>query len=105
MSHDLLRDCQLKLSLVLAADDPLLERIERALHTPEDEPTAIRVPVTVGFDERKMVGQLTLARDALPASPDWHLALGYRSRIETTQGYELVCVSILPDAKFSAVQP
>lgn len=31
MSHDLLRDCQLKLSLVLAADDPLLGRIEHAL--------------------------------------------------------------------------
>lgn len=106
MSHDLLRDCQLKLSLVLAADDPLLERIEVALNT-DATGHMTTVPLLSDFGPAgKMVGSVAVQSEALPGSPGWHIALAYVAVHPWEPGgdYQLHSMAITPDEKFKALE-
>lgn len=71
----------------------------------------VMVPVLVGFDHSKVVGELRVLRDALPATPNYCFAIGYRvdactvsktpgARIEVTQ-HELMEVSIQSDEAYA----
>lgn len=59
----------------------------------------IELPVSIGFDNSKIVGKLIISKDALPPTPDYTFALGYRY-ISGTE-YELLEVSIVLDVYYA----
>jgi hypothetical protein len=68
--------------------------------------TTITVPVLADFDTNRVVGFLTLNKEALPPTPAWHIALGFVAEAWTDQAevtkYELKCVAVLPDERYKA---
>lgn len=61
----------------------------------------ITLPVTVdfSFDEKDIIGSITLNESKLPALPEYSFSLGYKYRKEQ-DGYNLVCISLISDNKY-----
>lgn len=59
----------------------------------------ITLPVLLNFDSQAVVGEMTVDETKLPKLPNFHFALGYRFPANNG-GYELVCISAVPDSKF-----
>ncbi len=76
-----------------------------------DADELVTVPVIVGFDHSKVIGELRVRRDALPAAPDYCFAIAYSCEavgaakepggpVEVTR-HELKAVSIQSDESYS----
>jgi hypothetical protein len=66
----------------------------------------IMVPILEAFDSSRIIGWMSIRRDALPAAPNFTFALGYHALAWNAAGavsrYELVAVSPVLDDNFSA---
>jgi hypothetical protein len=61
------------------------------------------IPVTVGFNRKKVIGTLTIDEEALPERPDFHLAIGGKANhVEDGQilGFEITEVGLVSDRDF-----
>lgn len=63
----------------------------------------IKVPVTLGFDENKIIGMCELDESRLPPKPNWHLALGYLKLI-AADNYSLTTFGVTDDHKFKPLE-
>ena len=72
----------------------------------------IEVPVTIGFDMRKIVGTLKILKEALPSDVDWCFSLGYEvtdafydndSNLVVNK-YKLKTIGLIPDIKYPGVK-
>lgn len=61
----------------------------------------VEVPVVLNFDHEKIVGSVRILKSVLPPTPRWCLSLGYRKTDEAPDEYQLMCVSIVPDADYA----
>lgn len=71
---------------------------------PYKDSNAIKIPVTIGFDHQRVIGEMRVDAARLPAEPNFHFALGYKATAtddERVTSYELVEVGLTADDKFS----
>lgn len=80
------------------------EEIEAALKArgqPAVSPAgAIELPVLKNFDQAQVIGTIRLNPEALPTSPNYVFALGYRS-LENGAAHELLAVSLVNDKDYA----
>ena len=65
------------------------------------------VPVLLGFDQRRIIGHLSIDETQLPDKPNYHFGLGYQAlalEMDSNEviSHDLVCVSVILDKNFSA---
>jgi len=60
----------------------------------------ITIPVTVGFNfnEKDIIGSITIDENRLPSSPEYVFSLGYKYTGKAK--YTLVCVSLTSDNEY-----
>lgn len=61
------------------------------------------VPVTVDFDERRVIGEMRILTAELPKTPDFVFSLGYRAFSGNVgeSSYDLLTVSLVQDTKYA----
>lgn len=64
----------------------------------QDSSEYTTVPILLGFNPDIEIGSLTILTKALPITPNYAFALGYKLRNTDTQEYTLMTVSPIQDS-------
>lgn len=57
----------------------------------------IKIPILVDYDQRKVIGSMTIDEAELLSTPDYCFVIGYAKQVD---GYSLKCVSMELDSQY-----